>query len=132
MMKQILSILALFLVMACNHESKDERISRQAREFTKTSCPKPMDEYTVLDSLVYVPDGKVMTYYYSVSDRMDTDSVYDSKMLDVFHTSLLSNIRQNTGLLELKEHSVTFKYVYSSSTNDKIYMSYIFAPCDYK
>lgn len=132
MMKQIIPIVAFLLLSACNHESKDEKICRQAQEFTRTSCPKSMDEYTALDSLVYTPEGRIMSYYYSVSDKMDCDSVYDAEMLDVFHTSLLSNIRQNTGLLELKEHSVTFRYIYSSASDDKTYMSFIFAPCDYK
>lgn len=91
-----------------------------------------MDEYTQLDSLVYVQKGRVMTYYYSVSGRLDTDSVYNSDLIDAFHTSLLANIKQNTGLIELKDHSVTFRYNYSSSTKDKEYMSFIFSPGDYK
>lgn len=91
-----------------------------------------MDEYTIFDSLVYTQEGKVMSYFYSVSDRMDSDSVYTSAMLDVFHTDLLNNVRQNIGLHELREHGVTFRYVYSSKTTHKQYMSFEYTPEDYK
>lgn len=91
-----------------------------------------MDEFTVLDSLVYEPETRVMSYYYSVSGRLDTDSVYNSKLISLFHINLLDNIRQNVGLLELKEHATTFRYIYYSSVNTKEYMSFIFTPEDYK
>lgn len=132
MKKSLYVILFLFALVSCNHESKSDRIYRHAREFTQNSCPKQMDEFTVLDSLVYEPETRVMSYYYSVSGRLDTDSVYNSKLIGVFHTNLLDNIRQNVGLLELKEHATTFRYTYYSSVNAKEYMSFIFTPEDYK
>lgn len=132
MKKLFYSFIALVALCSCGYESADERICRQAQEFTKASCPKPMDEYTVLDSLVYTPKDKVMSYYYTVSDLMDTDSVYTSAMLDIFNTDLLNNVRQNIGLHELREHCVTFRYVYSSKTTHKQYMTFEYASKDYK
>ena len=91
-----------------------------------------MDEYTVLDSLVYDTEGRMMSYYYSVSGKLDVDSIYNSKLLSVFHANLLDNIRQNIGLHELKEYATTFHYTYYSSTKATEYMSFIFTPEDYK
>ena len=125
-------LLLLLALVSCNHESKSDRICRQARNFTKSSCPKQMDEYTVLDSLVYDTEGRMMSYYYSVSGKLDVDSIYNSKLLSVFHANLLDNIRQNIGLHELKEHGTTFHYTYYSSTKATEYMSFIFTPEDYK
>lgn len=133
-MKKILFhlLLATAFLASCNRESKDERFCRQAREFTKTSCPKPMDQYTVLDSLVYSIESKTMMYHYSVSGLMDTVSVYNSEMLSLFHSNLLENIRHNIGLIELKQHAVTFHYRYVSSTGKTEYMSFTFTPKDYE
>lgn len=132
MKKSILSILLMPLLVSCNHETRDERIMRQVREFTKSSCPKPMDKYTMLDSMVYDTEGRIMKYHYSMSGLMDTTSVYTSDMKALFHANLLDNIRQNTGLIELKEHGVTFQYHYLSSTGPVKYMEFTFAPEDYK
>jgi hypothetical protein len=132
MKKSMLSILLISLLVGCRHETRDEKYQRQAREFTESSCPKPMDKYTVLDSLVYDIEGRVMRYHYSVSGVMDTASAYNSEMRALFHTNLLDNIRQNTGYIELKEHEVTFQYCYHSSTDTIVYMNFIFAPHDYR
>ncbi len=131
MRKLILSACAIMLVAACKRESLDDKIFRQTQEFTKNSCPKQMDKYTILDSMVYHPTGRVMVYHYSVSDKMDVDSVYTSSMIDLFDTNLLNNICQNPGLNELKQHAVTFRYIYSSKTRDVEYMSFTYAPEDY-
>lgn len=128
----VLLLLIISMSVSCNREGMDERIRRQAQEFTESSCPKPMDKYTMLDSLVYDIEGRIMKYHYSMSGKMDTSSVYNSEMLALFHANLLDNIRQNTGLVELKEHGVTFSYSYTSSTNSTEYMSFTFAPQDYK
>lgn len=134
-MKKTLSAFLLALSMlfvACLQESADERIRRQAREFTRTSCPKPMDAYTTLDSLVYDIEHRTMLYHYSLSGRMDADSIYTSEMLNVFHEDLMDNICRNTGLIELRQHGVTFRYIYVSSTTGREYMSFIFRPEDYR
>ena len=119
-------------VLACRHETLDEKICRQTRDFTQQSCPRPMDPYTVLDSMVYVPGTRTMSYHYSMSGKMDTSSVYNEAMKDMFYTDLLDNIRQNPGLNELKEHGVTFRYVYSSGKDASTeYMSFTYPPADY-
>lgn len=121
----------IVLLTACKRETMDDRICRQTREYTRTSCPKRMDEYTVLDSMAYSADGRTMSYYYSVSGKMDVDTLYTSAMKGLFDTSLLNNIRHNPGLNELKEHDVTFRYTYYSRTNGDVYMSFRYTPDQY-
>jgi hypothetical protein len=53
-------------------------------------------------------------------------------MLSLFHSNLLDNIRHNIGLIELKQHAVTFHYPYVSSTGKTEYMSFTFTPKDYE
>lgn len=131
MKNSVLLIFVISLFASCNHESKDEKIKRQAQEFTQSSCPKPMDKYTMLDSLVYDIEGRVMTYYYSVSGILDSNSVYSSEFLAEFHSNLLDNIQYNAGLVDLKKHAVTFRYNYASSTSSKVYMSFTIGPSTY-
>ncbi len=128
----LILICSAALLTACNRLSLDDKIYQQTRDYTKTSCPKRMDQYTVLDSMVYVSASRTMVYHYSVSDKMDVDSVYTTQMIDLFDTNLLNNVRQNPGLNELKEHAVTFHYIYSSQTNGKEYMSFTYTPDKYQ
>lgn len=131
-MKQLfLLACTVILLLACKRETMDDRICKQTREHTEKSCPKRMDAYTVLDSMVYHPTERMMTYHYSVSDKMDVDSIYTTGMKDLFDASLLNNIRHNAGLNELKQHAVTFSYIYSSQTRGRVYMTFTYTPDDY-
>ena len=131
MQKYLYILILITFIVACSHETIDKKIWRQASEFTKNSCPKPMDEYTILDSLVYSEKERVMSYHYSVSSLMDTTAVYTTELLNIFHSNLLDNIKQNVRLMELKQHGVTFRYTYVSSTDAREYMSFLFTPEDY-
>jgi hypothetical protein len=91
-----------------------------------------MDNYTVLDSMVYNPSETTMSYYYSVSEKLDNDSVYNDIFINVFYTDLLNNLNDNIGLIELKKNNVHFRYIYYSSTTKKTYMNFMFKPEDYK
>ncbi len=132
MAKLLFLACSIALLTACNRLSLDDKIYQQTRDYTKASCPKRMDQYTVLDSMVYVSANRTMVYHYSVSDKMDVDSVYTAQMIDLFDTNLLNNLRQNPGLNELKEHAVTFHYMYTSQTNGKKYMSFTYTPDQYQ
>lgn len=118
--------------ISCLHENIHERIARQTSDFCRASCPKQMDNYTVLDSMVYNPSETTMSYYYSVSEKLDNDSVYNDIFINVFYTDLLNNLNDNIGLIELKKNNVHFRYIYYSSTSKKIYMNFMFKPEDYK
>lgn len=132
MKKVVLVLLGLVSMVSCFHESLDEKIARQTRDYTKRSCPKVMDKYTILDSMVYTIASKRMTYYYSLSGVMDNDSVFSSELLNIFHADLLSNLKNNMGLHELKNNDVSFSYQYYSSTKEgHRYMSFDFSPIDY-
>lgn len=131
MKRQLLFVGIIMALASCNRETFDDRVCRQTNEYSRTSCPKSMDKYTVLDSMVYHPDGRIMTYHYSVSDKMDVDSIYTPTMTSLFDASLLNNIRHNPGLKELKEHKITFSYIYASRTNGTVYMTFTYAPDRY-
>ncbi len=132
MKKAILLACATVMLVACIRMSLDDKIYQHTREFTKSACPKRMDKYTMLDSMVYSRQGRVMSYYYTVSDAMDTDSIYTSKIRDIFDASLINNIRQNASLTELKEHKVTFTYIYTSKATGKKYMTFTYKPEQYQ
>lgn len=134
MNKSFFTLQLLFLVIlfsACNRISNDERICMQTRKYTQENCPLRMDQYTMLDSMVYHIDGKIMSYHYSLSGVMDTDSTHNTITYNAFHEMLLNNILQNTGLHELRQHHVSFQYIYTSSTTGKEYMRFNFTPSDY-
>ena len=90
-----------------------------------------MDDYTILDSLVYNTSETTLNYYYSVYNLLDNDTIYTDAFKGIFHTKLMDNILNNVALIELKENNVSFKYHYYSSTTKKKYMLFYFTQKEY-
>ena len=131
MSRYIIYIMCVLLYTSCSHERIHEKFSRQAKEYTKKMCPLPMDQYTMLDSLVYNPSQTTLTYHYSVSDLLDNDSIYTDAFRGIFHTKLLDNILNNVGLIELKENNVSFRYIFYSSTTQQQFMQFFYTSEEY-
>lgn len=131
MSRYIIYIMCILVFTSCRHESVHEKYANLAMDYTKKMCPIPMDDYTILDSLVYNTSETTLNYYYSVYHLLDNDTVYTDAFKGIFHTKLMDNILNNVALIELKENNVSFKYHYYSSTTKKKYMLFYFTPKEY-
>ncbi len=132
MHKSLLILLLAMLLTACGGESFDERCSRETAEFTKTQCPRRIDEATRIDSMVYEPETKTIYYYYTVNGELDDEERFTSEMRDVFREGLLQSITGSIELKAYKEHNVNFGYRYYSVTDGKLLMEETLTPADYK
>lgn len=130
---RILLLLSVMACMsACNRDSVDDRIWRQCKDYTRKYCPSRMDEYTMLDSLVYVREERCMNYYYLLEDSNVTDARKRMRLKEFLEGRLLSDLKNNTAFRELRENDVSFRYHYRSSSGKGEVMLMEFGPNDYK
>lgn len=120
----------LTLLSACK-ESMDDRIQRELDHFTQTQCPKPIDQYTVMDSACYRPDSRTIEYHYTVHGDLDNDTIYSTDLADVFRQQLYENITTSIQLKPYKDYACSFHYFYRSQTTGKLRLEYNFTPQDY-
>jgi hypothetical protein len=66
MSRYIIYIMCILVFTSCRHDSVHEKYANLAMDYTKKMCPLPMDDYTILDSLVYNTSETTLNYYYSV------------------------------------------------------------------
>ncbi len=126
------AIVTLILVSCMKRESYDDRTAREMQEYSQTQCPRRIDPYTILDSIVYNADSKELSHYYSVQDTLDNENVYTEDVCREFRNKLLSNIRNSIGMKTYKEHGVTFTYIYRSDKFNRIYLDIKFTKADYQ
>ena len=120
-MKKIIRSLVLLLtfgifVTSCQ-EDFNHRLQREAREFTESSCPQEVEAGNVLDSMSFNPVTQTYGLYYSVNAENEQVLRASSRLL---HLKLLNILVANTDYKEVKEHGVTFKYVYRSKQTSSI------------
>ena len=73
MNKAFILLSAVFLcALAGCQERFDERLQREAREFTAKHCPQEREPGTVLDSTTYSPDRRTYSLWYTVSESTAT------------------------------------------------------------
>lgn len=89
----------------------DQRLQQEAAQYTAKSCPQEPEPGTRLDSLTYNPSTHVYTLYYSVSSANEAILREQSALL---HHMLRQRLVDNTDYKEIKDHGVTFAYVYRS------------------
>lgn len=99
--------------------------------YSKTQCPRRIDPYTVLDSIVYSVDSKELIHYYTVQDSLDNEDVYTDELCNEFRENLLTNIRNSIGLKTYKAHGITFAYQYQSVRSNRVYMDIKFSSSEY-
>jgi len=111
MMKKIAVVLVVMMLTACQ-ETMDERCMREAKEYTKKHCPAFVSDGVTIDSLVYVPQTRTLTYYYTLEGAID-----DAKALKEhdFKGILLKELRNTASMKIYKDAGYNFRYVYYST-----------------
>ena len=132
----ILLSVALLAFSSCQEKLQD-RFVREAREYTATHCPQRLgDGMTVLDSMVFEPDGGDgdagdLRMYYSVTL---TSEQRDALMncLGELGDQNLKVVRNSVMFTKFKEVGTSFTYIYHDvATGDKL-AEYHFEKKDYE
>ena len=116
--KQILSAICfasfLIVIHSCQ-ESFDSRLQKNAEDYTKRYCPKTIDDYIVLDSVVYhMPDNvNEGEYCYYHTMRCSAEEIEELKLQEqTAHDEILEKINNTQDLKSLKENGKTIGYIF--------------------
>lgn len=117
-----LAVLSLLFV-SCHQKTWEERCAEEAKNYTYTHCPQNMGNGIVLDSLTYDAGQNCNTYYYSVHDELDNDSIFQAEA-ENFKAVLSSQIANSVELKEKKDHGTLLRYVYTSASTGKTLLEF--------
>ena len=131
-------ILILFFVMLLAFTSCQERkadfFERDAREYTEKNCPQMLDEYTILDSVVYVreKDGAGdLVQYYSLNLNEEARQELMNQLGKLADMNLTA-VRNSIVFAKHKEEGVSFTYIYHDATTGEKIVEYHFTKKDYQ
>jgi len=113
MKKIILGIFGILLLTACQ-ESMDERCARECKEYTEKKCPALITEGVTIDSLIFTPESRTLTYCFTAGGILD--DIEKLKQNDL-RGMLLKELKNSTAMKEYKEAGYNFSYVYFSKKN---------------
>ena len=132
MYKYLLVIFSCLFLLACGHESLEDRASREALEFTKKYCPTPVSNNTRTDSVVFYKSTKTYTYYCSFFGMFDDSNVINRVSVKI-REGLSKGIIDNTNLKVYKDAGFNFEYVcFSTQFPKKVLFRAIFTKKDYQ
>ena len=120
----------IFLFSGCS--GAIDTVLSQAANQANADCPQMVDSITRLDS-VKAKTGKVLEYSYTLVgyNTSNLSSAQLSTMKTALQTSVLSNLKTNSSLDDLKKLGVTFRFVYNGDDGKSLF-ELQFAPNDYK
>lgn len=130
-LKFITMVCLTTLITSCNFESFDERCTREAEEYTHKYCPRRMNDYTMMDSLVFNPQTRTFSYYYCLEGKLDNDTVITKDVANTFVEQLKKELTNSVELRSYKEKEVNFRYIYLSQKTGQILFEKTFTPADY-
>ena len=128
-----MTVMVAIVLVSCQ-ESLEERAAREAKEMTESKCPMPVDNNTILDSVVFDIPTLTQTQYFRFIGESDDSSrleeisgAYDLKEL------LIRELKGQTSYKTLMNRGVNFRYVYRSTRQrDKIYFDFTLTKEDYQ
>jgi len=128
MRKHIFIALALLSVAAC-HESLEDKAGREAEEFTKKECPRPLGNGITVDSMAFDKGTRTIHYYFTISGAADTSAIDKKETRD----ELLKGIKGDMGIRKYKDEGFNFAYTYFSQKHKgQKLIDVRFTPKDFK
>ena len=130
-MKKILAITALlvglFFTQCTNAESIDNKALKVVKQFND-KCPMMIDAETRMDG-IEIKNSNTIIYKYTLIN-LSVENVDTAKFNLAVRPGIISTIKTNAGLDELKRINSSFEYYYKDRNNKFIY-SFIITPDDY-
>ena len=120
-----IAVLALGLASSgCTGESFGEKMVRESEENTKKLCPMEVDDFTMLDSMSFDIEKHTLTYYYSLHEALDYDSLYSDDVVAAHRNTLIKDIKNSVTLKDVKKEKVNFTCIYLSASTGKTLLKY--------
>lgn len=119
----IVSIIGLGLLSSCK-ESYQEKFIRMAEQ-ENASCPRRLNETTVMDSTKYDAQRNIVHYYYTLSGKMDNALLFKENAA-LYKFELQKAVLNLVEMQEYVNHGTGFHIVYHSSSNGKVLAEFDF------
>ena len=129
-MKKFICIaaMAVFLGTSCQ-ESLEDKCAKEAAEFTSKKCPSRIDENTQIDSMTFDKSTHTLAYWYHLTGKADNPEIFKRVNL---RKSLIEQIKNSTSMQAYKDAGYSFRYVYRSQKENKVYFDATVTKKDYK
>jgi len=113
----VLAVAALSL-SACNHETVDDRVEREAREYTEKYCPTPDNNGTRIDSMVYDRKSRTLINYCTISGQLDNKQVMADNERNIAE-GLTAQVRNDPKCKTYRSANIAVRYILRSASNPK-------------
>ena len=123
-----IAAIAAFLFSSCQ-ESLEDKCAKEAADFTSKKCPSKIDENTEIDSMTFDKSTHTLAYWYTLIVKADNPQLFKNVNL---RKSLVEQIKNSTSMQAYKDAGYSFRYVYSSKKENKIYFDATITKKDYK
>lgn len=126
-------LLVLMLVASSCQEKKADFFEREAREYTEKHCPQQLDEFTRIDSIVYVKDNEAgdLRLFYTLTLTDEMRKVVMEKLDDIGKEDLRI-VRNSPIYAKHKEYGVSFTYIYHDAERGDKIAEFHFTKKDYE
>ncbi|MCU0360470.1 MAG: hypothetical protein MUF75_07090 [Bacteroidia bacterium] len=124
-----LSIVLPLLFVACDNQAGDDAYIEEDVAAINKSCPKLLDEETQLEKVVFVKPSLIIYNYLLVN--LSLANVDTAQFRMALWPGILSGIRVDEGLSDLRERKMNFEYRYYDK-NKKLIYTFKIGPGDYK
>jgi hypothetical protein len=127
-------LLVVLLAFTSCQEKKADFFARDAREYTEKNCPMIMDEFTTLDSVVYVKEENGpgdLVQYYTLNLSVEARNELMNKLGELADANL-TIIRNSIVFTKHKEEGVSFTYIYHDAMTGEKIVEYHFTKKDYQ
>ena len=123
----IFAALAAIVFTSCQ-ESLEDKCAKEAMEFTQKKCPSKIDENTEIDSMTFDKSTHTLAYWYKLTGKADNPIIFERVNL---RKSLVEQIKNSTSMQAYKDAGYSFRYVYRSQKENKIYFDATVTKKDY-
>lgn len=105
-------VVPILAFLSCR-PTPENKFERAAAEKTR-KCPQVIDEYTRLDSVVYLPGANTNQYFYTLSgDAAANTTIFAANKLQM-EEILKNEVANSLELKEYKDFQTTLEYIYRS------------------
>ena len=128
-MKKLL-IIATMAALVCTscQESLEDKCAKEAAELTSKKCPSRIDENTQIDSMTFDKSTHTLAYWYHLTGKADNPEIFKRVNL---RKSLIEQIKNSTSMQAYKDAGYSFRYVYRSQKENKVYFDDTVTKKDY-
>lgn len=122
----------LVILSSCKKEEvTPEQIELKTKDYSMRVCPRMVNEYMTMDSVIFRADSpEDYYYYYTVNGKMDND--YELPVLiDGQRSIYLSSLKTATDMDPVKELGASVHHVFISQKTGKTLYDLCFVSADY-